>query len=233
MVGSLRVYQVAHQSRHITKIIFFVGSLSFFLQNLLKHILLYVHRMYPNLVAHINRFVELSEDEAMQLFHFIKPLQVKKKGFILKEGQICKADYFVEQGCLRMFFINDKGIEQITQFALEHWWIADYFSMLNQKKTPFYIQAIETSEILCIELKTQSALFKQLPQIESYFRMMAQKAYAASQIRTKFLHDFSKEESYRHFSSSFPEFVQRVPQYMLASYLGLTPEYLSEIRKKK
>jgi CRP-like cAMP-binding protein len=189
--------------------------------------------MYPNLAAHINRFVHINEDEATQLAHFIQPIQVKKKSFVLKEGQVCKADYFVEKGCLRMYFVNEKGIEQITQFALEHWWIADYFSMLNQKETPFNIQAIEDSEILCMELKNQSALFKQLPQMETYCRIMAQKAYAASQMRTKFFHDFSKEESYRHFNNLFPEFVQRVPQYMLASYLGLTPEYLSEIRKKK
>ena len=189
--------------------------------------------MYPNLVSHIRRFVSLSEDEAQQLFLFIKPLQVKKKGFILKEGQYCKADYFVEKGCLRMFFINEKGIEQITQFALEHWWMADYFSLLNKTKTPFNIQAVENSEVLCFDLKTQTALFKQIPQIETYFRMVAQKAFAASQMRIKFFHDFSKEESYHHFNNLFPEFVQRVPQYMLASYLGLTPEYLSEIRKKK
>ncbi len=189
--------------------------------------------MYPTLLAHIKRFVDLSEDEPAQLFHFIRPLQVKKKAFILKEGQLCKSDYFVEKGCLRMFFVNEKGIEQITQFALEHWWIADYFSLLNKTKTQFNIQAIENSEVLCFDLKTQAALFQQLPKMETYFRMVAQKAYAASQMRTKFFHDFSKEESYHHFNNAFPEFVQRVPQYMLASYLGFTPEYLSEIRKKK
>jgi CRP/FNR family transcriptional regulator len=185
-----------------------------------------------NLIAHIKKQVVLDEQEIEYLSNKVTLLTIKKKDFLLQEGGICKANYFVEKGCLRMFFINDKGIEQITQFAIENWWISDYMSFGKQLASNFYIQAVETSEIIVIHQNLQEELLKELPQLERYFRLNMQRALGAAQQRVKFFHDFSKEESYRHFISSFPEFVQRIPQYMLASYLGLTPEYLSELRKK-
>lgn len=188
--------------------------------------------MYPNLINHIRKYVPLKAEEIPVLLAHVKQLNIKKKDFLLKEGQICTANYFVESGCLRMFFINDKGIEQITQFALENWWVADQNSLRMQVKSQFYIQAVEHATIIAVDHHAEDQLFKHLPQLEKYFRLMAQIALGAAQQRVKFFHDYSKEESYRHFIAMFPAFVQRVPQYMLASYLGLTPEYLSELRKK-
>lgn len=189
--------------------------------------------MYPNFISHLKNYISLNDDEVQLLLTYIKPLTFKKKDFLTQEGQICKANYFVEKGLLRMFFINEKGIEQTTQFALENWWISDYMSFSMQQKSQFYIQAVEDSETVAIEYHKQEALFKQLPQLERYFRIMMQRAYAAAQMRVKYFHVYSKEENYRQFVSLFPAFVQRIPQYMLASYLGLTPEYLSELRKKQ
>ena len=185
-----------------------------------------------NFINHLRKHIHLTADEVQVLSAFIKIKKFEKKEFLLKEGQICKANYFVETGLLRMFYINNKGIEQITQFALENWWISDYMSFIMQSEAKFYIQAVENSEIVAIEHQKQEELFKQLPQLERYFRIMTQRAYAASQMRVKYYHDYSKEENYRVFVSLFPDFVQRIPQYMLASYLGITPEYLSELRKK-
>lgn len=185
-----------------------------------------------NFIYHLKKHVAVSDEEIKILSTFIKIKPFKKKEFLLREGQICKSNYFVEQGLLRMFYINNKGIEQITHFALENWWIADYMSLIMQSEAKFYIQAVENSEIILIERHNQEQLFNQLPQLERYFRIMTQRAYAASQMRVKYFHDHSKEENYRLFVSLFPKFVQRIPQYMLASYLGITPEYLSELRKK-
>jgi CRP-like cAMP-binding protein len=189
--------------------------------------------MYLNLIKHIRRFVELNENEVIVLNKYIKPYDLKKKEYLLREGQVCKALYFVEKGCLRMFFINHKTIEQITQFALDSWWISDYVSFVDNKPSEYYIQAIEKSEILSIDISLFDDLLKELPQLERYFRIIMQRALAANQRRTKYLYEMTKEEFYQHFSTSFPEFFQRVPQYMIASYLGLTPEYVSELRKKK
>ena len=186
-----------------------------------------------NLTTHIKKFTFLSEADETTLLSYVKPLQIKKKTLLLKEGQVCKANYFVEKGCLRLFFVDEKGAEQTSQFAIENWWITDYASFCNRVPSQFYIQAVEHSSIIAIERTVQEALFAQLPQLERYFRQVLENAYAASQQRIRYMFSLSKENMYKHFSASFPGFVQRVPQYMLASYLGLTPEYVSEIRKKK
>src|SRR5665648_880706 len=155
--------------------------------------------MYTNLINHIRRYIELNNEEIDILNKYIKPVNLKKKDFLLKEGQICQSIYFVEKGCLRMFFI----------------------------------QTVEKSEILSIDTSSFELMLKELPQMERYFRIIMQRAVAASQLRAKYVYELTKEEFYTHFCNSFPEFVQRVPQYMIASYLGLTPEYVSELRKKK
>lgn len=189
--------------------------------------------MYPNLIKHVRRYVDLNENEIQILLKYLRQHFFKKKEFLLTPGQICRDNYFVEKGCLRMFFINNKDSEQITQFALESWWLADYFSLADNTPSQYYIQAIEKSEIISIDAQLQDGLTRELPQLERYFRITMHRALAASQLRIKYLYELSKEELYNLFSSSFPQFVQRVPQYMIASYLGLTPEYVSELRKKK
>lgn len=189
--------------------------------------------MYPNFIKHIRKYVDLDDHSIEVLNRYIKPTSLKKKEFLLKEGQICRSIYFVEKGCLRMFFINDKMAEQITQFALEHWWISDFMSFMDSKPSGYFIQTVEKSEILSIDARSFDAMVSELPQMERYFRIIMQRAWAASQLRIKYMYELSKEEFYNHFCRSFPEFVQRVPQYMIASYLGLTPEYVSELRKKK
>ena len=188
--------------------------------------------MYPALINHIRNYIELDEDQIRIIDKYFRRLKLKNKEYLLEGGQICKSYFFIEKGCVRMFFNTDKGTEQITQFAMENWWITDYFSFADQNVSEYNIQAIEKSEILVIDHRSFNQLVEELPVLERYFRIIMQRAVAASQLRIKLLYDLSKEELYLHFSSYFPEFVQRVPQYMLASYLGLTPEYLSEIRKK-
>lgn len=188
--------------------------------------------MYPNLIRQIRRYVELDDQEVLVLNKYTKLLNLKKKEDLLKEGQICRALYFVEKGCLRMFFTDKKAVEQITQFALDGWWIADYFSFIDNQPSDYTIQAIEEAKIIAIDKVVLDDLLKELPQLERYFRIIMQKAVAAAQLRIKLMTELTKEEFYLHFSTSFPGFVQRVPQYMIASYLGLTPEYVSELRKK-
>ena len=188
--------------------------------------------MHPNLTNHIRKHTELDDKTAACLCKYIKPISLEKKDFLLKEGQICRSIYFVKKGCLRMYFNKDKGTEQITQFAMENWWISDYFSFIDSKPSEYFIQAVEKSEVLSIDVASFEDLLNEAPIMERYFRIIMQRALAASQLRIKYIYELSKEEFYTHFCSSFPEFVQRVPQYMIASYLGLTPEYVSELRKK-
>lgn len=191
-----------------------------------------MQNVYPSFVSHIKRYVELNEQDIRIIESYMEPLELKKREFLLKEGEVSRCNYFVESGCLRMFYNNDKMVEQTTQFALETWWLSDYFSFSKQQPSEYFIQAVEKSIVVAIDFQRQEQLFAEVPQMERYFRIMMQRALAASQLRVKLIYQLSKEEMYKHFSTSFPQFLQRVPQYMLASYLGLTPEYLSELRKK-
>jgi CRP-like cAMP-binding protein len=182
---------------------------------------------------HIEKFITVDDRDYSKIRSYFKPVELRKKQNLLTEGKICVSNYFVISGCLRLFFVNDKGVEQTVQFALEHWWLADYTSFSSQKPSGFYIQAIEKSEILAIDFLSQEKLLNEFPSMERYFRYIHQRAHAAYQFRIKYLYSSSREELYHAFNKLYPEFVQRIPQYLLASYLGFTPEYLSEIRKKR
>ena len=188
---------------------------------------------YPGFIAHIRKYVELSEQEVEILDSYVKPVDLKRREYLITEGDICRSNYFVERGCLRMFFNNDKMVEQTIQFALETWWMSDYFSFARQSPSQYMIQAVEKSFVVAVDYSLQDKLFSEVPQMERYFRIMMQRALAASQLRVKLIYQLSKEEMYTQFITSFPGFFQRVPQYMIASYLGLTPEYLSELRKRR
>jgi CRP/FNR family transcriptional regulator len=189
--------------------------------------------MYTNLLEHIRKYVTLSEDEAGLIVSKLKIVSIKKKDFLLVPGKICKVNNFVSKGCLRLYFINKKEQEQITQFGIEGWWITDYDSLDTQKPSRFYIQAVEDAEVIVWDKDVQEELTQTIPQLETYFRKVLQRAYAASQRRLEYIYSYTDEERYRNFSIRFPGFVQRIPQYMLASYLGFTPQFLSKIRAKK
>jgi Cyclic nucleotide-binding domain. len=185
------------------------------------------------LFEHINQYLTLNEGDKKIIEEYTLFQSFKNKENILEEGQICRNYYFVVQGCLRMFFINDKGNEQTTYFALDNWWLTDYFSFMNSMPSLYYIQAVGKTSVLKVSSEEFNCLLEKVPSLERYFRIIMQRANAASQERIRLLYSLSKEELYLHFSSYFPQFVQKVPQYMIASFLGLTPEYVSEIRKKK
>ncbi|WP_291885518.1 Crp/Fnr family transcriptional regulator [Chryseobacterium sp.] len=181
---------------------------------------------------HLNKFITMSDEEFASVLSFFQELEVKKKHDLMLSGEVCKSMYFVVKGCLRKFFVNEKGIEQTTEFAIENWWITDTFAYERQIKSDFCIQAVEHSTILMINLQNQEALLKKHPIMERYFRMVYQRAYASSERRIRYLYEMTREELYVHFSTQYPWFIQRIPQYLIASFLGFTPEYLSEIRAK-
>jgi len=189
--------------------------------------------MYTKLFAHIRRFVPLSSTDEAVITKYVRFEKIKNKDFLLKTGQVCDSTYFVTEGCLRMYLVADSGIEQILQFAISDWWISDYTSFESQLPSQFSIQALQETEIIILDKKNQEELLTTLPQLERYFRLILQRAYSATLMRIHFIYNFSGEERYRRFVGSFPDFVQRIPQYMLASYLGFTPEFLSKVRAKK
>lgn len=186
-----------------------------------------------NLFEHLNKFINISEKEFQEISSFFEVRTLRKKEILGSANRNCNHDYFILRGCLHMFFINEKGDQQTIQFGLENWWITDNLAFLNQAKTDFFIQAVENSDILSISYEQKELLLKNFPQLERYFRIIYQIAYGASLNRMKFIYNYSKEERYFHFIQQFPDFAQRVPQYLIASFLGLSAEYVSEIRNKR
>jgi len=185
------------------------------------------------LIAHINRFLPLTDDDTDAILSAIQYQEVKKKDYLLRQDAVCNANYFILKGCFRQYYIDNKGDEKIIHFGIDNWWITDYDSLDRRKPSQYFIQAVEPSEIAVLDIRVQEELFRKVPGLERYFRMVNQRAYAAALQRIRYIYDFSGEERYNHFSKLFPEFLQRIPQYMVASYLGFSPEFLSKIRAKK
>ena len=189
--------------------------------------------MYSSLVAHIAKFVTLDESEKEVLCSLLTYEKFKKKEHLLKEGQSGNTQYFIVKGCTRQYITNEKGTEQTLQFAIENWWVTDYLAFHNNTSSQFYFQAIENCEAITLEKSNMEILLEKVPKLEKYFRLVLQKSYGASQIRIKYLFTMSAEERYQNMNNRFPEFMQRVPQYMIASYLDFSPEFLSKIRAGK
>lgn len=189
--------------------------------------------MSDALGQHIERFISIPKDDIANIATYFKKLHLEKKKNLLTEGKVCDSNYFVEKGLLRLFYVKDNGTEQTTHFAMENWWLTDYNSFAAQKPATFNIQAVEKSDVLALSYTAQEKLLREYPILERYFRLIHQRAHAASQFRIRWLYDLSKEQAYYDFCNAYPEFVQRIPQYLLASFLGFTPEYLSEIRAKR
>ena len=181
---------------------------------------------------HLNKFIKINDEDFEKIWSYFEVKTFPKKENLLEEGQICRHNYFVLNGLLRKFFINEKGTEQITEFAIETWWMTDNISYEHKLPSDFYIQTVEKSELLVISSESQERLLEEFPVMERYFRFVYQRAYAANQVRVKYIFSLSKEAFYLNLLKKQPAFVQRVPQYLIASFLGFTPEYLSELRKK-
>lgn len=185
------------------------------------------------LVQHIRKFIALDDQEAAIALTYFETEYFKKKQLLLEEGQICNKQYFIIKGCIRFYINNNKGTEQTIQFGIENWWITDYLSFQYQNPTLFNIQAIENVEMLSIDRRSFDELLDRIPKLEKYFRLVIQKSFGASQVRISYLFTMSAEERFRHMNGMFPEFIQRVPQYMIASYLDFSPEFMSKIRAGK
>ncbi len=188
--------------------------------------------MNTSLHDHIKKFIYLDDNQFDRLDDYFERRMLAKKQTLLSEGNACHEMFFVVKGCLQICYIKKNGTEQTIDFAIENWWTSDFMALQSHTLATLSIKAVEKTEVLVLSAFSQKRLFVEIPEMEAYFRLIFQRAYAASQRRICLLYEFSREDLYLQFCKNFPDFVQRVPQYLLASFLGFTPEYLSEIRKK-
>lgn len=166
---------------------------------------------------------------------FINAMYVKtiaKKELILKEGQISNEMFFIINGSMRMFYINDKGVETNVEFGIENWWMGDLASFLDNKPTKLNIQGLEVTEVLILDKSNFETLLKDHPIFERFFRIIISKHMTKIQERLLKLISANVEENYLDFIHNHPDIFARVSQQHIASYLGCTPEFLSKIRAK-
>ncbi|MCW9705985.1 Crp/Fnr family transcriptional regulator [Fodinibius salsisoli] len=185
------------------------------------------------LIDYVQNFVSLEDDEAEQFVSAFEEVKVKKRQFIVQPNFTNRHRSFVVKGAFRSYAIANDGQEHTLQFAIENWWISDFNSYIYQHPATLFIVALEDSTILQIEYNTEQELKKANHKFETFFRIMAEKGLAFEHRRILFNLTHSAEARYESFLSNFPNFVQRVPQYALASYLGMTTEYLSRIRNNR
>jgi CRP-like cAMP-binding protein len=188
--------------------------------------------MYELFFKSLRDKVPFSDEELEVIKKHLTPKKLRKKQYLLQEGDVCKFIAFVEKGALRSYTIDDKGVERIIQFAIEGWTISDLYSFLTQEPANYNIDAIEDSELVLISKSAHEDLLTSLPKYESYNRIQLTNAYIALQIRLTSVISLPLEERYNLFTTIYPNIVQRVPQHMIAAYMGLTPETLSRVRKK-
>ncbi len=175
--------------------------------------------------------ITLSEEDKKIFTSLIIPKKLRRKQYLLQEGDPCKYTAFVSKGALRSYTVDEKGNEHIIQFAVEGWYIADLYSFITGEPATYNIDAIEDSELLLITRQAQNELMAKVPQYEKFLFLQIQSAYVALQRRLTAMISMTTEEKYTRLIKTYPDIVQRVPQHMIASYLGLTPETLSRARK--
>jgi CRP-like cAMP-binding protein len=184
------------------------------------------------LIDYFENLLPLNEEEKSIVEEAFKERRVKRRQFILQEGDICKHHTFVVEGCFRMYMVDEKGKEHNLQFAIENWWIADIGSFYSEEPSRLYIEALENSIVLQLKKEDQIKLFDNNPTFNRIFRVLTEKALVSSQRRILQNISSTAEERYLDFLKRHPHFFNRISNVQIASYLGVTPEFLSTIRNK-
>jgi len=188
--------------------------------------------MHDLLLKSITEKIRITSAEETRLKEFFIPKKVRKKQYILNAGDVCQYITFIEKGMLRSFTVDDEGNEHVVQFAIEGWWISDIGSFLSGDSALYNIEALEDSEVLNLTKPAMDDLMDQLPPLERYFRLLMQNNIVALQRRVIAYMSLSAEEKYLKLMDVCPDIISRAPQQYVASYLGITPETLSRIRKQ-
>lgn len=184
------------------------------------------------LITYFEKYLPLGEEEISFLESVFKERKVRRRQFILQEGDVCKINSFVVEGCLRMYMVDENGKEHNLQFAVENWWIGDISSFHSEQPSKLYIEAIENSVILQIKKEDQLKLFVDFPKFNRIFRVFTENALISFQRRVLQNISSTAEERYMDFRERYPYFFNRISNVQIASYLGVTPEFLSTIRKR-
>lgn len=184
------------------------------------------------LINHIKKDVSLTESDIIELTKIIEIRELNKKEFLFQPGETSNSMNFIGKGCMRSYYLDENAQEHTLQLGIEEWWINDLYSYLSRKKSRMYVQALESTILVQLPRLKLEQLYLEVPAISHFFRIKIQNAYVAIQERVIDSMSDDAYDRYKVFIKSYRDIEQRVPQYIIASYLGVTPEFLSYLRKK-
>ena len=187
--------------------------------------------MFESIIQNISRHIKLNEAETSFFISLLKYRTIRKRQFLLKSGEISRCETFVVKGLLRNYTVDKSGYEHVAMFAMEDWWVSDLYSFLTQTPGNQFIDALEDTDVIQIDKSDIEKLYIEVPKFERLFRILLQNAYVAHQQRILSSISLTAEEQYLAFIRKYPSLEQRVPQHQVASYLGITPETISRIRR--
>jgi len=184
------------------------------------------------ILRNVGRHIQLTQEESTYFLSLLKPKPLKKGHFLVEAGEPSTFQSYVLQGCLRSYHIDQKGNEHVLQFAPEDWWTGDMGSVMKGTPATLHVDALEDSLVLRMERNDLEALFVRIPKFERFFRILVTNAFIAAQARLLSTISRPAQERYLEFMRLYPALEGRVPQKQIASYLGMTPEFLSTVRKR-
>jgi len=189
--------------------------------------------MHDSLIGYINNHSTspLNDREVESIKHIFVPKRIRKRQYFLQEGEVCTYFAFIVKGAMRQYSVDDKGVEHIVRLSIENWWVGDRDSYVNLTPSVYNIDAWEDTDALLVTRADYVQTLSPIRAIAEMARTLDDKYYIATQKRLNASITFSAEKRYAEFANSYPEFLQRFPQHMIASYLGITKETLSRIRK--
>lgn len=182
------------------------------------------------LLDYIGKHIELSEEDISTLSKHVKVRTYLKGQYIVQQGDVCRYESFVISGCAKTFFVDPEGTEHVVMFAIENWWTADLGSFITQEPADYNVQCLEKTTVAQFSYEGLEHLYSEIQEFERFFRIIIQNAFVASQKRIVRNFSRSAKERYLIFREQYPDIEQRVPQYLIASYLGITKQFLSKIR---
>ncbi len=185
------------------------------------------------LLENINKYISLSEEEKKYFTALLQWRKIRKKQFVVQEGNINKYGLFVNEGCLKSYAVDKNGYEHVLQFAPAGWWINDMTSFIKQEAGTLNIDAVYDSEILMLSYNNQQKLFDDIPKFERFFRILSERAIAAYQHRLVNTLSLPAIERYNSFCTLYPTLITSLPQKLVASYIGVTPEFLSKMLNQR
>jgi len=188
--------------------------------------------MYERYFESFRKKAHLSDEEQEIVKGYLSVKKIRKRQYLLQEGDVDKVIAFVEKGTLRSYSVDEDGNEHIVQFAIEGWFISDLYSFLTGEPATYNIDALEDSELVVISRSAYDELLLKSTSYQTYIFHQITSAYIALQKRITSSNSLSPEQRYKSFIATYPEIVQRIPQHMIASYLGVKPETLSRIRRR-